>query len=61
MALTQAQHDRLKSLSARYGVDFDPEEFLPAYDLPDGWVAGWIGGNAACLYVGCSPEGEIHS
>jgi hypothetical protein len=55
--LTDAQRARLSNLCERYGVDFDVRNFSPQFDLPDGWVAGWVG----TIYVGCSPEGDIHS
>lgn len=63
--LTEQQAQALANLSARYGVPFDPADFRPVFDLPAGWVGGWIGGwiggEAQRLYVGCSPEGEVHS
>lgn len=62
--MPDTQRAALESLCKRYGEDFDPRNFAPAFDLPDGWVAGWVGqrgthGNP--IYVGCSPTGEIHS
>ena len=62
MSLTDGQREALARLCDRYNVEFDESNFLPAWDLPKGWVSGWVGGNEErCLYVGCSPEGEIHS
>ena len=36
----------------------DPEAFSPAFDLPVGYVCGWIW---TAIYVGVSPDGEISS
>lgn len=55
--MTDAQTTKLANLCERYGVDFDASNYHPAFDLPAGWVAGWVGP----IYVGCSPEGDIHS
>ncbi|HET9144028.1 hypothetical protein [Actinophytocola sp.] len=57
----EAQDTALADLSARYGVLYNPADFSPTFGLPAGWVAGWIGGEARKLYVGCSPEGQISS
>lgn len=57
--MTPRQYDALAGLCHRYKVEFDPEKFTPAFDLPPGYVSGWIGGNR--IYVGVSPEGEISS
>jgi hypothetical protein len=56
--MTPAQLDALARLHEAYRVPFDPEKFTPQFDLPDGYVAGWVGDR---LYVGCSPEGRISS
>ena len=55
--MTDAQFAALSNLCQRYEVDFDHLAFHPQFDLPTGWVAGWVGP----IYVGCSPEGDIHS
>lgn len=57
--MTKAQEDALADLHRRYGVAFDPSTFHPQFDLPAGYVAGWVGENK--LYVGVSPEGDISS
>src|SRR5690348_14348396 len=58
--LTEAQHNALSALCARYHAPFDPAGFKPAGGLMSpGWVEGWVGNSL--LYVGCSPEGNIHS
>lgn len=59
--LTVAQRDALKALSDRYKVQFDVEHYHRAFDLPEGWVEGWVGGTHDTIFVGCSPDGEIHS
>lgn len=58
MTMTPAQLDALARLHEAYRVPFDPKKFTPQFDLPDGYVAGWVGDR---LYVGCSPEGRISS
>jgi hypothetical protein len=58
-SMTPAQEQALRSLCERYGVAFDAEQFKPTFDLPSGYVAGWVGGDK--LYVGCSPDGQISS
>ena len=55
--LTQEQEWSIAAKSRDYGVPYEPTKFAPAFDLPDGWVAGWIGP----IYVGVNPEGHIHS
>jgi len=41
------------------------ECFRPQFDLPAGWVAGWIayGGESKGhnIFIGISPKGESHS
>ena len=55
--MTLDQEHALAAKCRDYKVAYIPGSFKPAFDLPDGWVAGWIGP----IYVGCSPEGAIHS
>lgn len=67
--LTPKQEERLRQLCESYGVKFDPAHYWPAFDLPPGWVNGWVGGYVEhgqgsehpTLFVGVSPEGESHS
>lgn len=62
--MTDAQELALRRLCDGYGVKFDADHYHPQFDLPPGYVAGWIGGNVflpVTIYVGCSPEGEISS
>lgn len=61
-AMTVGQVGALVKLCARYSVTFDPLHYAPSFDLPSGWVAGWIGGqDEARLYVGVDTEGQISS
>ena len=41
--MTNAQRQALQALCERYHVPFRPSDFKPAYDLPKGYVAGWVG------------------
>lgn len=61
--MTDAQREALRALSERYHVPFVEENFHPQFDLPDGWVAGWIGDTdrPRIIYVGCDPDGVISS
>jgi hypothetical protein len=67
------QEAALRSLCERYNVRFVAAHYHPQFDLPPGYVAGWVGGiehapkpsgrnsPKVTIYVGCSPEGEISS
>jgi hypothetical protein len=55
--MNESQIVSLVALCTRYKVEFNPEGYKPAFDLPDGYVAGWVGP----IYVRCSPEGAISS
>jgi hypothetical protein len=60
--MNAAQEAALRRLSENYGVKFRAEWFTPAYDLPPGYVAGWIGGpEVRRLYVGVDQDGRISS
>ena len=60
--LTDAQVAALSKLCAGFGVPFDPSHYLiDSFDLPKGWAQGWLGNSRRTIYVGCSPEGEVHS
>ena len=56
--MTSAQVLALVRTCHNYRVPFDPEAFSPAFDLPDGYMCGWIG---TAIYVGVSPNGEVSS
>lgn len=58
---TEAQLNRLRILCENYSVPFNEDDYLPAFDLPAGWVCGWVGGKPGTLFVGVSPEGEASS
>ena len=55
--MTEQQEGRLRALCFSYGVEFNAEHYTPQFDLPSGWVAGWVGGEPGTLYVGVDPEG----
>ena len=55
--MTPAQELALRALAARYGVPFSADDFRHPFDLPAGYVAGWVGP----IYVGCDPTGRISS
>jgi hypothetical protein len=56
--MNETQRDALKKLSDGYKVRFDEAAFIVnPFDQPPGFVSGWVGP----IYVGCSPEGQIHS
>jgi hypothetical protein len=55
--LTPEQVAAIRKLCRDYHTEYRPENYTPAFDLPDGWVAGWIGP----IYCGISPEGGIQS
>jgi hypothetical protein len=64
--LTDAQREALTKCCERFKQPFREDDYHPAFDLPTGWVAGWIGGwyedeSLRAIFVGCSPEGDIHS
>jgi hypothetical protein len=64
--LTIEQDGSLRAICERYDVGYDPNHYQPTFDLPEGYVAGWVGGaeiQAAhpTISVGCSPEGMISS
>lgn len=62
--MTPQQREVLQKLCARYKVEFHHADYTPQFDLPEGYVAGWIGGTGSghrTIYIGVSPEGEISS
>ena len=61
LAPNEAQAAALRALCEGYRVAYDHAHYKPAFDLPKGWVAGWIGGQPTTIYVGCDPEGRISS
>ena len=58
---TPAQRDRLVALCIAYGVEFVEDHYWPQFDLPPGYVAGWIGGRPGTLYVGVDEDGVASS
>lgn len=63
--MTPDQKNALMQLCNRYGVTFVESDYGPTFDLPDGYVAGWVGGlmheGLPTIYVGVSPEGDVSS
>jgi hypothetical protein len=59
--MTEQQLAALQRICERYGVAFDAAHYWPQFDLPAGYVAGWVGGKPGTIYVGCSPDGAISS
>lgn len=59
--MTEQQLNRLRILCERYSVAFDADHYRPTFDLPTGWVSGWVGGEPGTIFVGVSPEGDSHS
>jgi hypothetical protein len=64
--LTSLQEVALSSLCERFHVPYSPDHYPPTFELPEGYVAGFLGGPAIqdehpTIYVGCSPEGMISS
>jgi len=59
--MTDAQARTLIDLCTRYRVTFDPNDYRTQFDLPSGYVGGWVGGEPGTIYVGCAPDGAISS
>lgn len=75
--ITNAQELALRRLCERYGVVYDPTHYeLRPFDLPAGYVCGWVGGphhrnpryatpvepaGKPTIYVGVSAQGEVSS
>ncbi len=64
--MTREQIAALSALCGRYNVQFNAADYRHTFDLPEGYVAGWVGGFAIqgehpTIYVGCSAEGVISS
>lgn len=75
LRLDDAQERALRDLCERYSVEFDPLHYRQSFDLPLGYVSGWVGGHEHAplsavgfvagakptIYVGVSPAGEVSS
>lgn len=75
--LTEAQVAALQNICQRYGVEYRADDYKPQFDLPTGYVGGWVGGNdhghrrtcdgewvrtsKTTIYIGCDAEGRISS
>lgn len=42
--MSSQQNEALQNLCKRYDVPFDPLHYTSQWDLPEGYLAGWIGG-----------------
>lgn len=58
---TFIQVTKILDMQDRYDEPYHPEDFHKTFDLPDGWVAGWLGdprdGMPGQIYVGVGPDG----
>lgn len=64
--MTDAQEAAIRDLCERYGVEYRAGDYAPTFDLPKGYVAGFVGGyeiqtDRPTLYIGCDAEGRISS
>lgn len=60
--VTVAQVVALIDLCRRYHVTYDPRHYLPTAECGPGWIQGWLGGHEhMTIFVGVSPEGQVHS
>lgn len=66
--MNMAQRDTLQKLCAAYKVPFRETDYQPQPELPEGYVAGWIGGGnmwdnttKGTIYVGVDPAGQASS
>lgn len=42
--MTDQQRETLRNLCERYHTEFREDDYKPRFDLPDGYVGGWVGG-----------------
>ena len=54
--MTELQRKALQDFALRTNVEYETCRFASGFDLPRGWVHGWIGP----VLVKCSPDGQIH-
>jgi hypothetical protein len=57
VAPNEAQAETLRRLCAGSRVEYDHANYRPAFDLPKGWVTGWVGP----VMYGVDPEGRASS
>jgi len=68
-APNEAQERALRAACERYRVEYRAEHYFVYPDdssMCPGWAEGWLGGTEiqatdSTIYVGVSPEGDIHS
>jgi hypothetical protein len=56
-AMTQAQIDTLTAIHESRKLDFQPRDWHPTFDLPEGYVAGRLGN----IHCGVAPDGSVSS
>jgi hypothetical protein len=66
LAPNEKQAAALRRLCEGYRVEYDHAHYRPQFDLPKGWVGGWVGGKdiqdfLPTIFVGCDTEGRISS
>lgn len=60
--MTEKQETALRAVCERFKKPFRKDDYSPGIGCGDGWLEGWVGGTPLnSIYVGCSPEGRIHS
>lgn len=57
--MTDAQREALQNICQRYHVAFNEDDYKPAFDLPDGYVAGWVGGREHGFVWRADPSGGL--
>lgn len=59
--MNDKQREALQRVCENFHAEFKEEHYSPE-PFMDGWFGGWIGGvRDQNIYVGVSPEGEVHS
>ena len=61
ITMTKEQEATLRRLCDGYKVTFNAADYHPQFDLPTGYVAGWVGGQPGTIYVGVAPNGDASS
>lgn len=64
--LTEAQEKSLRAICDRYTVEYNEDHYHHTFDLPEGYVAGFVGGaeiqaEHPTIYVGAAPDGRLSS
>ena len=60
--MTPAQLAAILALCERFSAPYREDAWSHPFDLPEGWVAGWVGTpGAGGIYAGVSPDGDVHT